>query len=292
MESTCEYVNSRGILLSCKIHTAVPLSSNPSIDKKLFTGLSDGDSVYVCSDAIPNFISYILPTLNKRIVLVSGDGDYTFASPESYRAILESQYILKWFCQNSLIIHPKVIHLPIGTYYHSYFDVINGQSVWHLKSSPLEQESEINRIILNAVHFSKRQPKCYTTFHFQLNRGDRVEAYNSIPKNLVYYEPTPVSREQSHRNQTEYAFVVSPYGGGPDCHRTWEALMLGCIPVVKSSNLDPLFEDLPVLLVRQWSDVTQELLDKTIVYFTSRTFNYNKLRLQYWVDRINNASNM
>jgi hypothetical protein len=33
-----------------------------------------------------------------------------------------------------------------------------------------------------------------------------------------------------------YAFVASPYGGGPDCHRTWEALILGCIPIVKSSG--------------------------------------------------------
>ena len=109
--------------------------------------------------------------------------------------------------------------------------------------------------------------KCYTTFHFASDRGDRREAIAEIPKDLVYYEPARVTRAQSHATQVKYAFVVSPYGGGPDCHRTWEALALGCIPIIKSCKMDPLFEGLPVLLVRRWSDVTQDLLDKTIEEF-------------------------
>ena len=41
-----------------------------------------------------------------------------------------------------------------------------------------------------------------------------------------------------------------------------------------------------VLIVYNWSDVNQELLDKTIEEFKTRTFDYEKLSLKYWVDKI------
>ena len=36
--------------------------------------------------------------------------------------------------------------------------------------------------------------------------------------------------------QKDFAFVLCPHGGGLDCHRNWEALCLGCIPIVKTSK--------------------------------------------------------
>ena len=86
---------------------------------------------------------------------------------------------------------------------------------------------------------------------------------------------------------TEYTFVLSPFGVGQDCHRTWEALCLGCIPILKAPNFKKMFENLPVLIVNEWSDITQELLDKTIQEFQSHEFNYEKLTLQYWTSQIN-----
>ena len=85
---------------------------------------------------------------------------------------------------------------------------------------------------------------------------------------------------------SKYAFVLSPLGNGLDCHRTWEALVLGAIPIVKSGPLDPLYSDLPVLIVQEWSDVTPELLQATIENFKQRDFNYAKLDLNYWAAKI------
>jgi hypothetical protein len=170
--------------------------------------------------------------------------------------------------------HPKLVHIPIGMDYHS--------RLWGVHEEASKQDISIEQLRMRSRPFHERRAKCYSTFHFELGRGDRQEAYDSVPKDLVYYEPTKVTRDESHKHQLEYAFVLSPYGGGPDCHRTWEALCLGCISIVKSSGLDPLFENLPVLLVKQWSDVTQELLDSTIQSFKSKTFQYEKLELQYW----------
>jgi hypothetical protein len=80
-----------------------------------------------------------------------------------------------------------------------------------------------------------------------------------------------------------YKYVLSPHGNGLDCHRTWEALALGCIPIVKTSPLDPLFDGLPVLIVQDWSHITKQLLAENI------TGSMEKLSMEYWIDKIKNS---
>jgi hypothetical protein len=115
---------------------------------------------------------------------------------------------------------------------------------------------------------------------------DRPDAYNTIPKELVFYEPVKTQRNNCWINMARYAFVVSPHGNGLDCHRTWEALALGCIPIVKSSGIDPLFDELPVWIVKEWSDVTADAMRIKIEEFRNRNFNYDKLTVGYWKSKI------
>ena len=82
---------------------------------------------------------------------------------------------------------------------------------------------------------------------------------------------------------SEFAFVVSPFGHGFDCIRTFEALCLGCIVIMKRSFLDVIYEGLPVLLVDEWSDVTETLLKDTLILYSNKQFNYDKLKMDYWV---------
>jgi hypothetical protein len=286
MEDTCTYVSSRGILKSCKARQAKIFTGNTHIEDTLFDTIQDGESVYICTHGIPHFVMNFLPRLKKRITLVSGDSDdvvYTIHT-DVCQALLNSPYILQWYTQNCLASHPKLFHLPIGMDYHTLGE--KDYEPWGKHASPADQDAAIQLLAANARPFYERERKGYSTFHFHLGRGDRREAFHFLPKDLVYYEPNPILRAESHLKQTNYAFVISPYGGGPDCHRTWEALALGCIPIIKSSGLDPLFKDLPVLLVKQWSDVTQDLLDRTIEEFKTKSFMYEKLTLSYWMNRI------
>jgi hypothetical protein len=81
----------------------------------------------------------------------------------------------------------------------------------------------------------------------------------------------------------QHKYVISPHGNGLDCHRTWEALALGCIPIVRTSSLDPMFNGLPVLIVKEWSDVTAEVLDS----FVPDYLCVDKLKINYWNTIIN-----
>lgn len=290
MEDSCHYISARGFTRICSLNTNKNVVSSYLSYDELLSKVKDGDSVYVWSGKLHEFIDQCIPSLRKKITLVSGDSDETVHTIHQYRIILECPYIVRWFPQNCMITHEKVTHIPIGLVYHAYYDAKDKSNPWSEKiKTPLEQEYDIQQL-LPSRPFWKRKAKCYSTFHFYLDRGDRHEAFTSIPRNLIDYEPIPVDRLVSYKHQMEYAFVVSPFGGGPDCHRTWEALLLGCIAIVKLSGMDPLFDDLPVLLVDRWSDVTQELLDSTIETFKGRSFAYEKLTLAYWKEKINSSA--
>ena len=82
-----------------------------------------------------------------------------------------------------------------------------------------------------------------------------------------------------------HRFVLSPRGNGLDAHRTWEALLVGAIPIVRTSALNSLYESLPVLIVMEWADVTPSLLRSFLANHTIRTplYMYEKLFADYWI---------
>mgnify|MGYP000161873584 CR=1 FL=1 len=89
-----------------------------------------------------------------------------------------------------------------------------------------------------------------------------------------------------------YKYCFCPRGNGIDTHRIWEALYMGCIPVVKKHTTH-LFENsnLPILFVEDWDKITQQLLDDTIERFKTMNFNYDKLTLEYWKQLVFSNSN-
>jgi len=84
---------------------------------------------------------------------------------------------------------------------------------------------------------------------------------------------------------TQYKFILSPPGAGEDCHRTWEALYVGCIPIVQSSAINELYEDLPVLVVDSWDDINEEFLNQKWKEMSERKYDMSKLTLEYWFAR-------
>ena len=182
----------------------------------------------------------------------------------------------------------KISQIPIGLDYHTIY---NNKVYWaKTKQTPVTQEKVIFDLLKDAKPFYERSLKAYCNFLHAI-RGryglsDRSLALNQINHKLLYFEEQQVTRDVSWKNMISCAFVLSPLGNGLDCHRTWEALVLGCIPIVKTSVLDPLYHDLPVLIVENWFDVTEELLKATLIFFRNKPFNYKKLTLQYWVNVI------
>ena len=86
----------------------------------------------------------------------------------------------------------------------------------------------------------------------------------------------------------QYPFWLSPRGNGIDCHRTWEALYLDIIPVVWNSTLNSLFIDLPVIILNEWSDITEQFLQNKLKQIAANkvkippVYRFEKLRFSFW----------
>jgi hypothetical protein len=269
-------------------------------------------TVYVQSGLIPTFARYS-HSLPFSYALLSGDDDNTMPQDVSRLAfdyVIESPLLVKWYTQNVGIPEDdrnkmkggmnKLYPMPIGLDYHTLATRPEKVPHWGPPATEKEQEKELNSILKKALPLKDRQLKVYSTFHLNYLPDsvkpftDREEAFRDLPSALVDHEQKKITRRETWEKQAQYSFVASPHGRGLDCHRTWEALTLGCIVIVKSSSLDSLYAGLPVLIVDKWKDVTAELLQEAFTKYTAivantayeQTQGFRSLHLQHWIARI------
>ena len=284
MEDCCYFVSSRGLLKSCDVYNSIVGSSDIHLDLDKYLNIQENQVVYVCNSAVEHFFKNIFPFIKYKFILVSGDSDVSMPF-EGFEEYINDDKLIVWFSQNLVKSHDKLKHLPIGIDYHT-LSKVGTIHPWGAGMLPVEQE-----LLLNSIKYDPIETRffgCYVNFHFphwDINkRGDRQECLNSIDKSLCYFEPEYVDRYSTWNKMKMFKFVLCPYGGGVDTHRLWEALILGCIPVIKSCGLDPLFEDLNVCIVDSWSDVNADYLNK---FLEKKQFHDNtKLTLDYWVKKI------
>ena len=120
---------------------------------------------------------------------------------------------------------------------------------------------------------------CYRQWKIMANFLENEKMSEITETNPEYYKEI-----------SKFKFVLSPPGAGIDCHRTWEVLYLGCIPIVESSTINELYEDLPVLVVAKWDDISKEFLERKYEEIKIKRekgeYNMDKLYIQYWLNLI------
>lgn len=80
-----------------------------------------------------------------------------------------------------------------------------------------------------------------------------------------------------------YKFIVSPEGNGIDCHRHYEALMSGCIPICEyNKQIEEKYKDLPILYTTDYSEITNEYLESKYQEMLYKDYNFDKLFLSYY----------
>lgn len=192
------------------------------------------------------------------------------------------------------IVHKKLRQIPIGLDYHTIYANTTHQWVNPLSSAEQSMTTPVGqeRILIEQIRssmtpFYQRKIRIYSNVMLCLDRfNDRATAIREIPADLLFQQVCFLPRTMIWKSMKDYAFVLSPFGNGMDCHRTWEAFLCGCIPIVRSSVFDELFEGLPVLIVKNWSDVSLDLLVATIAEFKDKhdkkELRYEKLELAYY----------
>lgn len=288
MERLTSFVSSRGILKSCRAHNKQPASSNTRIDADLISQHRPYSSIYICTDALRNFSDNFLPSIQTPFTLVSGDSDtpvseVLLADP-AIRGILEHEHLQAWHAQNLSASHPKLFQLPIGLDYHTMWE---RPGFWGITAvSPMAQENSLINTLASSPEFNQRYLTAYCNWHFAMDRGDRRECHEKVDKSACYFETSHVPRNSTWLRQAECMFVLSPEGAGMDCHRTWEAILLGCVPIVKRNPLAPLFAELPVMIVDDWTEVNRQSLLSYANAIQNQKFNFSSLFREFVNNRL------
>lgn len=270
-----------GASLDCKERK----SSAPFISGDTFRGLADhvfdettpkfhpkkvrrGDLIFVKTDweYLEIFFTRYHPEIEFPYILLTHNSDHS--APGPFSSYLNDPKLLGWFAQNMEgDPHPKLHPIPIGI----------ANQVW---------EHGNPQIFTASLAWAKNEDRpflCYLNFAASTYPKER-----NYVRDLFAGQPwAVVSGSQPMRQYLKdlslSKFVLSPRGNGLDCHRTWEALLLGAIPIVRTSSLDPLFEDLPVLIVENWEVITEDYLREQYKIMKQRSYNSRKLFIEYWI---------
>jgi len=199
----------------------------------------DGAILFVGATRLSEFASMMLPRLGKKFVLLTHQGDETI--DERFLDIVNHRHLSHWFAQNCALEHPKVTPLPIGL-----------EDRWRHNNG---EYSDFRRLARNA---SPTIPRIAYGFSLGTNVERRIECYRAMAKCPAARElPQPLNASLYRKEVKRYMMIASPPGNGPDCHRTWEAMYLGCVPIVENCYLTRWFHDdgAPMILVDSWSEV-------------------------------------
>lgn len=297
-----------GLITSCDIHPCTPLkyfAKEPHFNLKAYQKIKKGDIVWVQCRFLPQFFTQVLPKIKDPFVLVVADGDESFPSnsgltSEEVEMLVNNENIIHIFAHNNEYLNSeKVSHIPIGMDFHTVaYKGVNGG--WGEKGTPIEQEKYLKGLLKTFKPTDQRKNKAFVDFqisdtmHASFNRylqfgEDRTSIFNRLlPTGLIDYSER-VRRYALWKKKGQYAFSISPHGNGLDCHRTWEDLIFGCIVIVKTSSLDPMYEGLPVVIVKDWSEITRENMDLWLKQYGDAFTNpiyREKLTNNYWMNKI------
>jgi hypothetical protein len=122
---------------------------------------------------------------------------------------------------------------------------------------------------------NERDIELLVSFNDNTNPAERLTARQEamVMSNSVFVPPNATPKMyRSLVSRSKY--VLSPPGNGPDCHRTWEAIYLGAIPIVKRAFWPFCNVSLPVAVIDRWEQLS-EIVDSS---------DLNKLFLQEFTD--------
>jgi hypothetical protein len=134
--------------------------------------------------------------------------------------------------------------------------------------------------------------RVFSSFSVSTNFEERSELLQLLKKYGVDFV-APTLKPRTYRKEVLGSqFVLSPPGNGIDCHRTWEAIYLGAIPVVLKSCLhESLVNSFPIYATDTWENFLQKSdseLNSLINQFEGTEFP--ALTMEFWKSCVQNGA--
>ena len=192
---------------------------------------------------------------------------------EQFLPIANHPLVVKWFAQNLMIDHPKVQMLPIGV----------ANEMW---------EHGNLTILMSCIDLATNIPKIdpvYFNFRLHTNPVQRGMCRNTLAmKGLQWNSDLP--HGVYLMALAHHKFAICPPGNGVDCHRTWEGLYHGTIPILLKSQFTQILQkSFPCILLDTWDDFSEEECIKQYDSLINNKEYHEKLKFSYYKKQIDDA---
>lgn len=139
----------------------------------------------------------------------------------------------------------------------------------------------------SSVH--DRQIEVLASFRVSTNPAVRQPLSQGLDlRKVTWIEPRERNLKRYRKALGESKFVLSPPGNGRDCHRTWEAIYAGAIPVVLKGTIPAdICESLPILEVSSFNDFLKRTpLEWSDVAIELNARSREKAFAPYWLEEL------
>jgi len=234
--------------------------------------LKDGDIIFVKTDYVHSglFQKQVLPLIKTKFILITGVSSFSVDEGDSsYLSILDNTNLIKWFCTNPPSdYNEKILWLPIG------FE---------------EPEREggnveiLNSFYNNQIPWGDKENKIYIPYHSNTFKDRNTIISNLSKEDFVVVEPNRLSFNDYLSKMSEYKYVLSLRGAGWDCHRHYESILVGSVPIMEDGPILKSFKNknLPVIDIL---DINSKIFNYSFDFLYSRDF----LTMDYHFNKIKN----
>jgi hypothetical protein len=198
-----------------------------------------GQVIFCEGDIINDFFAGPGQKITCQFVFLSHNDDTNI--DQAYLKYLD-KHVIRWYAQNVVVRHDRLIPVPIG--------LENKVRYWHGIPKDFQK-------LRNGLAETNKKLKILYGFAIVNNPEARSIALKSLQKHPFAEALIPTNSRKYRRLLSKYAFVASPPGHGEDCLRTWEAMYLRVVPIVKRSVGTEFFRSLglPLLLIDSWEEL-------------------------------------
>ncbi len=226
---------------------------------------ADHQVVFIKIDFIHEFFEKVMPEIQHVVTIVTHNSDDDFG--EHFIPYLEHPKVAKWYSINVVFSHPKLHSIPLGL----------GEKKWI--------HGDTEKIATSTMSPSVKKHTAYLNFTSENWPQERVKVATHFANTSWVYNSKRVPFPQYLEDVKSSKYVISPRGIGMDCHRIWESILLGAIPIVLNCTFISHYRDLPILIVDKWEDVTEDFLHQQYDEIKKKQ-DLSRLYLDYWIKEI------
>jgi Exostosin family len=211
--------------------------------------------------------------LNKKTLIIH-NGDY---KNDNFFLKGISKNFKKVFCVNILNHEGNIYPIPIGI-----------ENLYYMKNGDI---SKFHMYRTKFLESKNKKILVFASFRVFTNSNIRLQVMRDIKASRFKLENTQLNNDEYMKKLSESYFCLSPPGNGIDCHRTWEALYLGAIPVVLKNTLaKPFIENLPILEVDNYADFLSKSDKEMLEVYNLVHKNKNNFMalFDYWNNEVRN----